>query len=55
MLAIVLFKLFEKVNATAAVLLVLFVSISVDLSFSYMIHRMNILTLLENPEYLNQQ
>mgnify|MGYP002629274497 CR=1 FL=1 len=53
MLAYVLYRLFFQVNNTMARLLLIFVAISVGFSFSNMTHKLDILTLLNKPQYLS--
>ncbi|WP_341227127.1 DUF4386 domain-containing protein [uncultured Arcticibacterium sp.] len=52
-LSLVLYKLFHEVNRSQAAVLVLLVAISVTLSFSYTLHRFEILALLEKPEQIS--
>lgn len=53
LLPFVLFKLFESVNRTVAVLMVVLSVISIPLSLAYSINLLDILTLLSGAQYLN--
>ena len=52
-LPFVLYKLFESVNKTAALLMVVLSVVSIPLSLSYTINLLDILTLLSGAQYLD--
>ncbi|MPR35490.1 DUF4386 domain-containing protein [Salmonirosea aquatica] len=51
-LSLLLYKLLHKVNETQARLMVLFVLISIPISFVNMLHRFSVLSLVSKPAYL---
>lgn len=53
LLAFTLFKLFEEVDKSQGILLLVFVAISVALSFANMVHKLDVLTLLNQPVYFD--
>ena len=51
-LPLVLYKLLNEVNKTHALLMVVFVLVSIPISFTNMLHHFSVLTLISKPEYL---
>lgn len=51
LLSLVLYKLLKQVNKTHARLMVIFVLVSIPMSFINMLHKFSVLTLVNNPYY----
>ena len=52
LLPMVLYKLLEKVNKSYAQLMVVFALVSIPISFTNILHKFSVLTLMESPKYL---
>ena len=54
LLPLVLYKLLHEVNKVYAILMVIFVLVSVPISFTNILNKFSVLTLINKPEYLEK-